>query len=80
MPKFRKKPIVIDAVQWDGKADQVVVYSETWGLSQEIHFYVTTAHEQKVYLALGDWIIPEPEGRGFYPVKADIFAATYDPV
>jgi hypothetical protein len=27
----------------------------------------------------GDWIIREQDGSGFYPCKADVFAATYEP-
>ena len=28
----------------------------------------------------GDWIITEPDGKGFYPCKPDVFAAKYEPV
>lgn len=46
--------------------------------------YVTTAHGQTVILEDGDWVIPEPSGPhtiafAAYPVKPDIFAATYEP-
>ena len=27
----------------------------------------------------GDWIITEPDGKGFYPCKPDVFAAKYEP-
>ena len=47
-------------------------------------FYVTTAHRQTVVLEDGDWIVPEPSGPhvlafAAYPIKPDIFAATYEP-
>lgn len=42
--------------------------------------YVVTTHGQRVYLADGDWITAEPNGDGYYPIKPDIFAATYEPV
>lgn len=35
--------------------------------------YVVTAHGQKVYLEAGDWVVAEPDGRGYYPIKDDIF-------
>lgn len=79
MPKFRKKPIVIEAEQFftDGKvlpfADKAACCfdGENW--------YVETIHnDQKVVIENGDWIIPEPNGRNFYPCKADIFEATYE--
>lgn len=78
MQRFRKKPVVITAEQWfPGKAVEGVrepVEGELPG------HYVTTAHNQIVFLEPGDWIVPEPDGRGYYPIKPDIFAATYDPV
>jgi len=40
--------------------------------------YVTTIHGQRAFLADGDWIMPEPDGKHFYPCKPDIFAATYE--
>ncbi len=42
--------------------------------------YVITAHEQRAYLAPGDWVIPEPKAERFYPCKPDIFSNTYDPI
>jgi hypothetical protein len=41
---------------------------------------VVTAHGQKTEVQTDDWVISEPDGRGHYPCKPDIFAATYDPV
>ena len=35
--------------------------------------YVVTVHEQRVYLQNGDFVIPEPDGIHYYPVKPDIF-------
>lgn len=48
-------------------------------------FWVVTAHGQKTALADGDWVVPEPTGPhtiayAAYPVKPDIFAASYEPV
>jgi len=41
---------------------------------------VITSHHQRVYLADGDWIIPDGIDGTFYPCKPDIFEATYEPV
>ena len=68
--KYRKKPIVVEAVQY---LDPFIEYTPCLA-------YVITAHGQRVYLVYGDWIVTEPDGRGHYPVKPDIFAATYEPV
>ncbi len=82
MAKFRKKPVVIEAEQWF--PDQVcrgVHWERRSGDDGEfLHPYVITAHEQRAYLAPGDWIIPEPMPERFYPCKPDIFAATYEAV
>jgi hypothetical protein len=43
--------------------------------------HVHTIHDgQIVNLEVGDWIMPEPDGKHFYPIKPDIFEATYEPV
>jgi hypothetical protein len=74
LSRFRKKPVVVEAEQWfPGKA--VAGVTEEGGSA-----FVVTAHGQKAYLAAGDWVIAEPGGRGHYPCKPDIFAATYEPV
>ena len=76
MPKFRKKPVVIEAEQYIGHFIKGVC-----GCDDCTGLHVHTIHEnQFVELEIGDWIIPEPDGEHFYPCKPDIFEATYDPV
>jgi hypothetical protein len=78
--KFRKKPVVIEAEQFFPET-QPLPFADKGACSLDgLEWYVMTAHGQKTYIKPGDWIIPEPDGRGFYPVKPDIFAATYEPV
>lgn len=75
--KFRKKPVVIDAVQFtNGPVDPVGVFRRVEDFSP----YVVTIHDQRCYVSPGDWIIPEPDGVHFYPCKPDIFEATYEAV
>lgn len=79
MAKFRKRPVVVEAEQFHQSGNP-----EDWspGIKWEAVagcYYVVTAHGQHAYLADGDWIIAEPDGRGYYPCKPDIFAATYEP-
>ncbi len=75
MPRFRKKPILVEAEQYLHPATAPHgVRTEEDGRA-----YVVTIHKQKVYLEAGDWILPEPDGEHFYPVKNVIFAATYEP-
>lgn len=76
--KYRKKPVVIEAEQFDGKPcnDPVGVLRRPEDNSP----YVVTIHGQRCYVVPGDWIIPEPDGVHFYPCKPDIFEATYEKV
>ena len=79
MPKFRKKPVVVEAQQWfPGKEVPGVTVPDSYlGVARP---FVVTIHGQKAYLDPGDWIIPEPDGEHFYPCKPDIFEQTYEPV
>lgn len=87
--KFRKKPVVIDAVQffvdkpWPACVKQATLQHnrrgerDYWPAGAPV---VTTIHDQTTLVANGDWIITEPDGVHHYPCKPDIFAATYEPV
>lgn len=39
---------------------------------------MVTAHGRRAYLAAGDYVIEEPDGRGYYPCTQGIFATTYE--
>lgn len=75
VPKFRKKPVIIDAVQFDGSNDPTGV-----GRREDGEPFVVTIHGQRCYIEAGDWIIPEPDGVHYYPCKAAVFAAIYEAV
>jgi hypothetical protein len=99
--KYRKKPVVIEAVQWDGGAENATPIID-WILSSGHTASWDEAHEawesedgcqgyaaEPEHLAIhtlegtmradpGDWIVRGIKGE-FYPVKPDIFAATYEP-
>lgn len=79
MPMYRKKPVVIEAVQFDGSLNsvesmQIPNCSQLLGSNTlEIETLEGVMSAQP-----GDWIIKGVKGE-FYPCKPDIFAATYDP-
>ena len=86
MAKFRKKPIVIEAIQVPA-ADAPA--EEWWNLFkllplEHVHrggnfcgqVEITTLEGIMVGIP-GDWIIKGIKGE-FYPCKPDIFAATYE--
>lgn len=83
MPQqFRKKPVVIEAEQYQGRNDIAGVCRRMDCAAQGISKpHVHTIHNnQAVLIEKGDWIIPEPDGLHFYPCKPDIFEATYESV
>ncbi len=41
---------------------------------------IRTAHDETATVRHGDWIVPEKQPGRFYPVKPEIFTATYEPV
>lgn len=91
--KFRKKPVVIEAVQWFKPGDHPKVikmldtaegqepYSKTmekaWGEHAAV-FYAVQTLEGNMRVSPGDWIITGVKGEQ-YPCKPDIFAQTYEP-
>ena len=80
MTKFRKKPIVIEAVQWDGSAETANSflggnYTVDW--EYEGQDLIIPTLEGRMKANLGDWIIKGVKGE-FYPCKPDIFKATYE--
>lgn len=82
MSKFRKKPVVIEAIQLTGfdNMDEFEVFfgeMKSWTTADDGLFLSTL--EGNMYASIGDWIIKGVKGE-FYPCKPDIFAATYEPV
>ena len=80
MAKFRKKPVVVEAEQYRlNRAGTLPPGVHPANVQEETYQpYVITAHGQRTPVVEGDWIIAEPDGRGYYPCKPDIFAATYE--
>lgn len=84
MSKFCKKPMVIEAVQFDGtkaSCDEVQRFvGRTCGLASvgtNWNVLINTL-EGDMLANAGDWIIKGVKGE-FYPCKPDIFEATYEP-
>jgi len=79
--KYRKKPVVIDAMQWDGT--NVSETREFFGDSRDLSFFgdsvAISTQEGEMNASPGDWIIRGVKGE-FYPCKPDIFALTYEGV
>lgn len=86
--KYRKKPVVIDAEDWNGSAygaDFILAWIAQHGQKAE-HIQEPNGHKNAIAITTlegtmhampGDWIIKGVKGE-FYPCKPDIFAATYE--
>ncbi len=84
MPKFRKKPVVIEAVQLVPGCEQELMAHIGPTIPIRIGF------DKKFFMVIptlegdhkaeeGDWIIKGMNGE-FYPCKPDIFEKTYEAV
>ncbi len=87
--KFRKKPVVIDAEQWDGTFQDMErikqIFPKLQTLASGYHKANNTVHHWKIgtlegshYVSPNDFVIQGVKGE-YYPCKPDIFAQTYDP-
>ena len=77
--KYRKKPVTIEAIQWNGEnlseiRDFMRSTVETHGL-----VLIIPTLEGNMYASLNDYIIKGVNGE-FYPCKPYIFAKTYEKV
>lgn len=87
MGKYRKKPVVVEADQWFKMRDVPEAHIQPFtptkadclqcGGTFDTHGWVQTLEGGHV-VCPGDFIIKGIQGE-FYPCKADIFEATYDP-
>lgn len=73
--KFRKKPVVIEAVQYDGK-NYSKVYDFCRLIISDRGVVLIPTLEGRMTVSVGDWVIKGVKGE-FYPCKPDIFEATY---
>lgn len=86
--KFRKKPVVIEAIKWEGQQSwselqKLAVDTSTFGLFMEQdgsnNTLAINTLEGRMKVNVGDWIIKGIAGE-FYPCKPDIFEKTYEAV
>jgi len=79
LQKYRKKPVVIEAIQWDGTNCDFI---EKW----TGHAFASTGRGQAIVRTLegamnvppNAWIIKGVKGE-FYSCDSEVFAETYEP-
>lgn len=81
MGRYRKKPVEIEAFQFDGhNYDRLAVWmgdapTRMQSPADTLDMYIDTL-EGTMHVSPGDWVIRGVKGE-FYPCKPDIFDATY---
>lgn len=94
MAKFRKKPVVIEAIQFTEAIRDAALFDGAplppWVVlgRRRLHPPTRKVYNAEVFIetlegrmevSIGDWIIRGVKGE-YYPCKPDIFEATYEPV
>jgi hypothetical protein len=90
MQKYRKKPVIIEAIKWTGNnyeevrdfTNNKVMYYQWFqynesGINEKLLTIETL--EGKMEASIGDFIIKGVKGE-FYPCKPDIFEMTYESI
>ncbi len=78
MPQYRKKPIVIEAVQFNGDIEVLRLFCWQARFTQDNRVVIPTP-EGQMECKPKDWVIKGIQGE-FYPCKPDIFEASYEEV
>ena len=86
--QYRKKPVVIEAMQYSTSDDYYDIcdwvggfggkYTKQYRFYGDMSFGIQTL-EGNMSVSVGDWVIKGVKGE-FYPCKPDIFEQTYDEV
>jgi hypothetical protein len=84
MAKYRKKPVVVEAVRFFDTAESLVELSEFMGTDIRVNYadpdspkLIIPTLEGDHIASVGDYIIKGIKGE-FYPCKPDIFELTYE--
>jgi len=83
--RYRKKPVVVEAFQWQPEMGEVGGVKRDWDAeamkergTADRNWYRVRTLVGWLKVSAGDWIITGAQGE-IYPCKPDIFAATYEP-
>lgn len=86
--KFRKKPIIVDAEQFDGTIECAERLGVTVSIDPSPQIFQDEKREKRFYIqtsegieniSAGDWVITGIDGEKF-PCRSSVFNQTYTPV
>ena len=75
--KYRKKPVIIEAIQWDGKNLSEIDDFVGESIANKGTTLIIHTLEGDMEASINDYIIKGVNGE-FYPCKPDIFYKTYE--
>ncbi len=83
---YRKRPVTVQAIRYDGEInlDGVLAWARGLGVAEDVMWhtsaggFVIRTLEGDMRVNPGDWVVRGVQGE-YYPVKPDIFSATYEP-
>jgi hypothetical protein len=77
MAEYRKKPVIIEAIEWTGENEsEILTFTDGKARLSIGELFIDTL-EGTMKASIGDYIIKGVKGE-FYPCKPDIFEQTYD--
>lgn len=79
MPMFRKRPIVVEAHEYDGSLESAIWMGPPEYVQDFLGRLEIQTLEGSIFADKGDLIIKGIKGE-FYPCEPDIFEATYEEV
>lgn len=82
MAKYRKKPVIIEAIQFNGdNCEEIIEFTNNTAhcLATHTPLIIIPTLEGDHQARTGDWVIKGVKDE-FYPCKPDIFDATYEVV
>jgi hypothetical protein len=80
MSKYKKRPVIVDAVMWDGDEDKMEAFiTIDWGIANDENDLVIFVEMERRLARLGDYVIKNTDGR-FRTCSAGLFALYYEEV
>ena len=82
MPTYRRKPTTVDAEQFtDARQPPRGVTVKWWDSSMtKWRAYVVTMQGAEVPVGVGEWIVKEASGDGYYPIADAEFRRIYEEI
>lgn len=81
--RYRKKPVEVDALQWTGsnwEALERFAGAHVRFHGGDIDVWIEKSNTWRQALPVGDWVIGERDGVGFYPCTKEQFPEIHEPV